>query len=219
MTRISRFLAIVFPLVALAASAVLYPQFPERVPIHWNIHGQVDGWGDKAWAVFLTPGIMTAMLALFAAFPWLSPKRFSLDSFLGVYWFIIATIEVTMAYIHGLTLWAAWIGPVDITRAMLIGLLAMFGLIGGAMRGVRQNFWVGVRTPWTIASERVWNDTHVLAARTFIAAAVIGMLAAILPFPIEAVAGIVIALIMGAAFTPVIYSLVHYKALERRGEI
>lgn len=219
MTRTSRLLSVVFPILALAASGVLYPNLPARVPIHWNIHGQVDGWGDKAWAVFLLPGIMTALLALFAVLPWLSPRRFSLNSFLGVYWFIIAAIQATMAYIHGLTLWAAWVGPVDITRALLIGLLAMFGLIGGAMSRVKQNFWVGVRTPWTIASERVWTDTHILAARLFIGAAVAGMIAAVLPLPIEAVSVIVVALIMGAAFTPVIYSLVHYKALERRGEV
>ena len=110
-------------------------------------------------------------------------------------------------------------GGVDITRPLLAGLLIMFGLIGRVMTGVRRNFWVGVRTPWTIASERVWEDTHRLAARMFVIAAVAGLVVLILPLPIPAVAITVIGLILAAALWPAIYSLIHYKQLQQRGEI
>ena len=69
---------------------------------------------------------------------------------------------------------AAVAGEVVITRAMLAGLMIMFGLMGNVMGKVRRNFWVGVRTPWTLASDRVWNDTHRLAGQLFVGAAVIG---------------------------------------------
>lgn len=204
---------------AFVASAVLYPRLPEKIPTHWNIQGQIDGYGAKQWALFLVPGIMLGLTALFLALPWLSPKQFSLDSFKSTYGFIIVVIMATMAYIHGLTLWAAVAGQVDITRAMLAGLMIMFGLMGNVMGKVRRNFWVGVRTPWTLASDRVWNDTHRLAGQLFVGAAAIGLVGLLLPIPLPVMTIATIAIIMSAALFPVGYSLVHYKRLERRGEL
>jgi uncharacterized membrane protein len=204
---------------AFAASAALYASMPEKIPIHWNIEGQIDGYGSKQWALFLTPGIMLGLLGLFVALPWLSPKQFSLDSFQSTYGFIVVLALATAAYIHGLTLWAALAGQVDVTRAMLAGLMIMFGLMGNVMGKVRRNFWVGVRTPWTLASDRVWNDTHRLAGQMFVGAAVIGLLCILLPIPLPAATITTIAMIMSAALFPVVYSLVHYKRLERRGEL
>jgi uncharacterized membrane protein len=91
--------------------------------------------------------------------------------------------------------------------------------MGNVMGKVRRNFWVGVRTPWTLASERVWNDTHRLAGQLFVAAAAIGLVCLLLPVPVPAVVIVSVGLIMGAAFVPIGYSLVHYKRLERRGEL
>ncbi len=204
---------------AFAASGLLYPRLPEKIPIHWNIEGQIDGYGSKEWALFLTPGIMLGLLGLFLALPWLSPKQFSLDSFKSTYGFIVVVILATTAYIHGLTLWAATAGQVDITRALLAGILIMFGLMGNVMGKVRRNFWVGVRTPWTLASDRVWNDTNRLSAQLFVGAAVCGLVCLLLPIPLPAVIIATIAIIMSAALIPVGYSLVHYKWLERRGEL
>ena len=91
----------------------------------------------------------------------------------------------------------------------------MFALLGNVMGKVRRNFYIGVRTPWALANERVWNATHRFAAKTFVLGGVIGLvLTAVgvkgwLPF----------AALMGAALVPVVYSLVVYKQLERRGQL
>jgi uncharacterized membrane protein len=162
---------------------------------------------------------MLGLLGLFVALPWLSPKQFTLDTFQSTYGFIIIVILATMAYIHGLTLWAALAGQVDITRALLAGLLIMFGLMGNVMGKVRRNFWVGVRTPWTLASDRVWNDTHRLAGRMFVGAAVLGLVCLLLPIPLPVISIAALALLLSAALLPVGYSLVHYKRLARRGEL
>jgi uncharacterized membrane protein len=204
---------------ALVASAVLYPWVPEMIPTHWNLEGEIDDYGNKQWALFLVPGMMVGLLSLFLALPWLSPKQFSLDSFRSTYGFIVVLLMATLAYIHGLTLWAALAGQVDITRALLAGLLIMFGLMGNVLGKVRRNFWVGIRTPWTLASDRVWNDTHRLAAQWFVGAAAVGLICVLLPLPLPVVTIATIALIMSAALFPVGYSLVHYKRLESRGEL
>jgi immunity protein, SdpI family len=224
MTRLYVCLTLALLAIALSASLILYPRLPAEIPIHWNIQGIIDDYGNKTWAAFLMPAMMSGMLLLFWAIPWLSPKHFEVDAFRATYWFIILVITGMMGFIHGLTLWAALEAgkqqaQVDITRLMLAGLLVMFALIGNVMGKVRRNFYVGVRTPWTIASERVWNDTHRLAARLFVGAGVVGLIVVVLPLPLPAVAITVVVLIMSAALWPVIYSLILYKRLEKRGEI
>jgi len=219
MTRLWFTLSLLAVLVACGLSAGAYPWLPERVPIHWNIHGQIDGYGGKAFATLLTPAIMIGLWLLLAALPWLSPQQFKLDTFKPTYWFIAFAVLAMLAYIHGLVLLSALRGGLDITRAMLAGILLMFGAMGVVLTNVKRNFWVGVRTPWTLASERVWNDTHNLAAWLFVVAAVAGLVTDALPLPLPAVALTVIGLIMVAAIAPVLYSLVHYKRLERRGEL
>jgi uncharacterized membrane protein len=219
MTRLYFVLSLALTVAALAGSLLLYPRLADQIPIHWNIQGQVDGYGAKSWAAFFMPEVMAGLLVLFLALPWLSPKHFEVDAFRSTYWFIAFVILCLMAYIHGLMLWSAAAGAVDTTRALLAGVLLMFGLMGNVLGKVRRNFWVGVRTPWTLANERVWNDTHRLAARLFVAAAVLGLAVMMLPLPLPAVSIGVFTLIIAAAVWSVLYSLVHYKRLERRGEI
>jgi uncharacterized membrane protein len=103
----------------------------------------------------------------------------------------------------------------DPGRVVLGGVSLFFVLLGNVMGKVRRNFYIGIRTPWTLASERVWVDTHRLAGRTMVASGVVGFLLAIVGgWLVPAFAF----LIAGVLF-PVLYSLVHYKRLERAGQI
>jgi len=220
MTRLYVLVSIVLAVGALAVTVFLYRQMPDKIPTHWNIKGEIDGYGDKTWAAFLMPGIVLGLLGLFAAIPWLSPKQFAVDTFDSTYWFIVLVITGAMIFIHGLTMWAALAGrPVDITKPLLAGLLVMFGLMGNVMGKVRRNFYMGIRTPWTLASERVWNDTHRLAGRWFVAVAAVGLAALLLPIPIAAQVVTTIVLILIAALGPAAYSLILYKRLERAGSL
>lgn len=218
MTRYYWAAAIVLTLAVWGATAALYPRLPEQVPTHWNIRGEIDGYGAKTWAAFLVPGMMLAMLGLFWLLPWLSPRSFEVDRFRATYLWIAVLLISLMAYIQGLTLWAAFNQQVDVARALVAGICICLALVGNVLGKVRRNFWVGIRTPWTLASERVWIDTHRLAARLMAVAGVLG--AAIALFAGHVVAFVIpFALIMISALAPVVYSLVHYKRLQRRGEI
>jgi uncharacterized membrane protein len=217
MTRLYFAFAVGLTILVWLATLAAYSALPEQIPTHWNIRGEVDAYGDKSWATFLMPGVMVGLVVLFRLLPWLSPKGFTLDTFRGTYEFIVAAAMGLLAYIHGLTLWAAYSGPIDISRALGGGLCLFLVLLGSVLGQVRRNFFVGVRTPWTLASERVWIDTHRLAARLFVAAGLIGfILCLVVGGPVAFSATIV--LIMLAGFTSVVYSLVHYKQLERQGQ-
>jgi immunity protein, SdpI family len=128
-------------------------------------------------------------------------------------------IVAMMAYCHVLLLLSALgslsgIG-IDMTRAITGGVCLLVALLGNVLGKVRRNFFVGIRTPWTIANERVWNATHRFAAKTFFAGGLIGLLAVILRAPFWTP---ITAILIGA-LVPAIYSLLFYKQLERRGEL
>jgi uncharacterized membrane protein len=199
----------------LAGTLVAYPHLPSTVPLHWNAHGQANGWGPK-WTLFLFgPGLMTALVALFGVLPWLSPKKFKIDSFRSTYLYIMIVVVALLSYIHLLELASALGLALDMTRAVEGGVCLLIALLGNVMGKVRRNFFVGVRTPWTLADERVWNATHRLAARTFFAGGFAGLLAVILRSPFW----LPVAVIGLAALVPVGYSLFFYKQLEHRGEL
>ena len=140
--------------LSLLATAVLYPSLPARVPTHWNAQGQINGYSPK-WALLLFgPGMLATLLVLFSVLPRLSPRHFTIDSFRSTYDYIAVVIMVVFAYFHALMLWAAKAGQVDIGGAVWGGICLLFALLGNVMGKVRRNFWIGVRTPWTLANER-----------------------------------------------------------------
>jgi uncharacterized membrane protein len=201
-------------LATLAATVVAYPHLPGTVPVHWNAHGQIDGWASK-WTLFLYgPGVMTLVLVLFAALPWLSPKKFEVDTFRPTYLYIMIILVAMFAYMQTLMILAALNSALDTSRAVIGGVCLLIALLGDVLGKVRRNFYVGIRTPWTLANERVWNATHRLGAKTFFAGGLVGFIAVLLRAPFW----LPFAAILLAAFTPAIYSLIYYKQVERHGE-
>jgi len=207
--------AVAVILAILVGTLVAYPRLPEVVPMHWDANGNVNGWGHKSTLFLTGPGFMTAIVLLFAGLPWLSPKKFEVDSFRATYLYIMIVIVAMLAYVHILELLYGLGVVMDVSRAVEGGVCLLIALLGNVMGKVRRNFYVGIRTPWTIADERVWNATHRLAAKTIFAGGVLGLIAVILKAPFW----LPIAAILVAAFTPAIYSLVFYKQLERRGQL
>jgi uncharacterized membrane protein len=200
---------------ALAATIAAYPQLPDSVPTHWNIHGQPNGYSPK-WALYiLGPGIMAGIVLLTWLLPWLSPKHFEVEGFRSTYLQVMLMMAGLMAYIYATTLWSGIGHKVNVGRTGLFGVCILFALLGNVMGKVRRNFFIGVRTPWALASERVWNATHRLAAKTFVAGGLAGLVLIAMgmnawpPF---------VAVITGALI-PVLYSLYFYKQLEGRGEL
>ena len=201
--------------VVLLATLIAYPSLPARVPTHWNARGEIDGYGPR-WTLFVViPGAMALMLGLFALLPWLSPRRFEVDSFRSTYLYMMLVTVAFLAYVHALILMASLGHGWHTGEAIGGGVCVLFILLGQVMSKVQRNFWIGVRTPWTLASERVWDATHRFAAQTFVLGGAGGLLLTLLRAPFWASFGV----LMAGALVPVVYSLVYYKGLQRRGEI
>ena len=213
MTRIYWITALAMVALAWVATSVVYPNLPAVIPTHWDLKGKIDGYGTRR-TVFLMPGVMLGLLGLFRILPTLSPKSFEVEPFRATYLFIMVLVIGLMGYIQTVIVYAsAHHGLVDVSRALVAGTFLFFALLGNVMGRVRRNFYIGVRVPWTLASERVWNDTHRVAAWVFVACGLAGFLMVIAGLPM--VAGF--AVLMVAVLVPIVYSFVHYKRLERRG--
>ena len=200
-------------LAALAFCAWLYPAMPASIPTHWNADGVADGFSPRT-AIFVYTGLMLATIGAWSLLPSLSPRRFAIDAFAPTWWQGGVMLVAFIAYAQCLHAWSAYSGGVDMGRAMLAGLALLFAFTGNVMGKVRRNFWFGVRTPWTLASERVWYATHRMAARSMVAGAALALL-----LLLRAPTGWAIAILAGSALLPAAWSLLYYKRLERRGAL
>jgi uncharacterized membrane protein len=215
MTRKYYLIAMLLLAAALVVTVIAYPQLPDFVPTHWNIRNQVNGYSPK-WALFLFgPGLMAIMIGIFVSLPWLSPKQFEVDSFRATSLYIMLIVVSLVAYLHGVTLWAALGHPINVGRAVVGGVSLLFALLGNVLGKVRRNFYIGVRTPWALANDRVWNATHRFAGKIFMVAGVVGLVLT----AIGVEGWLPLTPLMIGPIVAVLYSLVFYKQLERRGEL
>jgi uncharacterized membrane protein len=208
-----RFLWWSIPVLALivGATALVYPDLPATVPTHWNAAGQVNGHGPRA-TIFVQPAILAALVLLWPVLPGASPNKFKVEGFGETWWFSGMVVVGLLAYIQAILLMVLTHGAVDIGRALLGGIGAGILLLGNVIGKVKRNFWLGVRTPWTLASDQVWYATHRLAAKTMVASGLVALAAALLDLPFDLGMG---AIVVGA-LVPAAWSLVYYKRLERR---
>jgi uncharacterized membrane protein len=198
---------------AAIATAVFYPDLPAAVPVHWGMEGKPDGYGPRAMLWLLGPGLMGAMLVIGQCLPWLSPRRFDMASFQATYSYFVLVIVFMLGLFHAAVLHAILTGAPEMYRTIYGGVFILLILLGNPMGKVKRNFYIGVKTPWTLASERVWYATHRLSARLMVASGSLGLIA------VFAGAGpwVILALLVGWGVIAVVYSLVYYKRLERTG--
>jgi uncharacterized membrane protein len=204
-----RWIGAILVLGMVVFSLAVYADLPARVPTHWNMRGDVDGWSNKIWGAFLLPGAGALLLVLMPLLRRIDPRNKHYERFDNTFWLIVNIILVFMLAMHVLSLGVALGWPLNMGRVMnvVVGLMLM-GL-GNYLPRVRSNWWMGIRTPWTLDSERVWRETHRVAGYAFVAAGAVTLLSSFLP---PAVAFTVCMVSVGtAALLPMIYSFMLYR--------
>lgn len=202
-----------FLLILLAAFLWLHPHMPARVPTHWNAQGQVNGYMSPIGAV-ATPMIIIAAVALLTLLlPAISPRHYGIKPFIATYHALMLAVQA-FVLISGLGVLLNAAGhPVrmPLVSMLVVGVLLM--VMGNYMGKLRKNFFIGIRSPWTLASDAVWERTHRLAAWIFVLAGIVVMAAALAGVPLR---WLVIAII-GATLVPWIYSFWIYRHMEGHG--
>jgi uncharacterized membrane protein len=207
----SLFLSVLFLVVLLAAFVWLYPQLPAHVPVHWNAQGQINGYATPVRAVAVPMVVIVFLALLTVALPSISPRGFEITPFVSVFVVVMLAVQAFVLVVGlGILLNAAG-HPVGklVTRMLPLGVLLM--IIGNYMGKLRKNFFFGIRTPWTLASDEVWERTHRAGGWLFMLAGLIVVVASLANAPIV----FSISVILAATFITAAYSYVVYRQRER----
>jgi uncharacterized membrane protein len=180
-TRSTTIAVLLMFVLALLAGFLLWNRLPDQMASHWGVNDQVNGYMSKFWGVFLLPLMTLGMFLLFLVIPFIDPLKANIAQFRSVFNLFIVLIVAFMLYLYGVTLaWNLGYTSFKMSRAMLPAIGLLFIFIGFMMRQAKRNFFIGIRTPWTLSSDTVWNETHRLGAILFMISGVLAFIGGIL---------------------------------------
>jgi uncharacterized membrane protein len=195
-------------LTSFLLGAYLYPVMPERMATHWEASGDVDSYMPKLWGLFLMPVISTILFLAFLVIPRIDPLKENIARVRAYFDRFILLLFGFLFYLCLLTIFWNLSYRFNVIQLMApaIGLLIFYA--GVLTENAKQNWSIGVRTPWTLSSEIVWNKTNKLAGKIFKAAGILAMLGA--AFPQHAIWFILVPVILAGVY-PLVYSYREYR--------
>ncbi len=196
-----------------ATGAFFYPHLPAEVASHWNTAGQVNGYLSRGWGAFLIPIIFLVIALIFAAIPHIDPRRENIAKFRGAYNWFVAAIALFFYYVYLLTLLPSVGYQIDIVKALIPAYAVLLFIIGSVMPYTHPNWFIGIRTPWTISSDTVWRKTHRLGGILFRVSAIIGLIG--LFFSARVGIWFLVVPLIASVITVVVYSYVAWEG-ERK---
>ena len=165
-----------------AAAALMWPSAPAQIPMHWDFSGQVDRYGGKFEGLFGLPLLALGIYLAMRYLPRVDPGRANYARFGGAYAALRIGILCLMAAVYALVLVSVEKVPIDVSRIVPVLVGALFVLVGTLLGKIRPNWFVGIRTPWTISSKVSWVRTHRLGGWLFIAQGLLFILTGALGF-------------------------------------
>lgn len=210
-----RWIGLAFIVATLIFGAVVFDRLPAQVATHFNVKGEPDGWSSRTFAVLGMAALPFGLLLLFNGLPRIMPRRENFSRFEDTYWFIANLVMAFICALNVVILGNALGWGISVPRTVLLGMGALFIVLGNVLPRTRSNWFMGIRTPWTLDNEKVWRDTHRLGGRTFMVGGLITVVAAFMPA--EAQPWVAMGALMVAGFIPVVYSYVAWRR-EKQAE-
>lgn len=199
-------------LLAFCLAFYFYPHLPDPMASHWNAAGEVNGYMSKFWGLYLMPFIAVLIYGMFWAIPKIDPLKKNIKKFQSFYdWFIFLIIAFLL-YIYLLILAANLGYSFNMTRLMLPALGGLFFWMGYFLEHAKRNWFIGIRTPWTLSSDAVWEKTHMLGGQLFRVAGALIVLSVFVP---DYAIAILLFSIGWAAVYPIVYSYFEYRKQHR----
>jgi len=154
-------------LLSFVIGAYFYPQLPDQIASHWNARGEVDDYLSKTWGLFLIPLMLSGFFLMFLVIPKIDPLKENIKKFIKYFDLLILFLFSFLFYVYLLMiLWNLGL-RFDMSYLIIppVGLLFIF--IGFIFEKTKRNWFIGIRTPWTLSSDSVWEKTHKLGAKLF----------------------------------------------------
>ena len=207
-------LSVLFVAVSVAFAAAAYSSLPDVIVTHWNAAGEPNGAMQKAFGLGVFPVLAVFLLILFRALPSIDPLNQGYKNFRAKYDWFVAGILAFIVLIELLVI--AWNFGLQVGFGSLLSaaFAALLYGVGWLLSGVKRNWFVGIRTPWTLSSESVWDKTHALGGKLFKAAGVLMLAGVVVP---QYAVGLVLALAVGPSALLVAYSYMEFRR-EQRGK-
>ncbi|MGG0479368.1 SdpI family protein [Priestia megaterium] len=203
----------VFPLsitlLTLVAWLIALPHLPATMPIHWGANGEADGFATKINAMILTVGIMVLIYFIIAFVPRIDPRKENYKYFSKTYNIVLNAVLLLFFFVNMSTILQGlgYNVPMSYIAPIMAGLV--FIIIGNYLQRVRSNYFMGIRTPWTLSNETVWKKTHRLSGKLFFIGGLLILISAFLPDGYKSV--IMWGSIVLCVAVPYLYSYLAYK--------
>lgn len=212
--RKSEIAVIAIILASFVIGIYFYPLMPERIASHWNSRGEVDSYMPKFWGLFLMPFTSAGLFLLFVLIPRIDPLKANIAQFRKYFDAFIVLIMLFMFYIFLLTIFWNLGERFDMFQFMVPAFGVLFYYCGVLIENSKRNWFIGIRTPWTLSSETVWDKTHKVGGKLFKASGIIALIGILFqPFAIWFVLVPVIAVSIYTVF----YSYFEYQK-ETKGK-
>jgi uncharacterized membrane protein len=196
-------------LLSFAMAAYFYPQMPEIMASHWGAKGEVNGYIPKFWGLFLMPFISLGLSALLLVLPKIDPLIANVEKFKTYYYGFVILLLIFLLYVYLLTiLWNLGF-RFNFTQLITPALGVLLYFCGVLIEKTKRNWFIGIRTPWTLSSDKVWDKTHLIGGRLFKAAGFIALLGVF--FQDYAILFVIVPVILLSLFTMVYSYFVYQK--------
>lgn len=187
------------------AGFFLYPYLPDMVPTHWGFEGEPNAWSPKTWGAWIIPLMSLMFLVLFPLLPKLDPKRENYEHFKKSWGVIQTSLVGFLAYMYAVTMYVTFYPQYNsyVGQAVVFGIGILFIILGNVMGKVRQNYFVGLKTPWTLNDPEVWQKSQRFAGWMFVLAGLAFIIEGVVWIAIVPVFIVAIVLMVVA---PIVYS-------------
>ncbi|MBU0757347.1 MAG: SdpI family protein [Nanoarchaeota archaeon] len=165
--------AIFIIILAFAVSLAFYPYVPDMMATHWDATGNVNGYMSRPWGLFMMPVMLAGLVLLFSAIPNIDPLKANIKKFKKQYDTFIIVFSLFMLFIHiHVLLWNVGI-MISTNLIVPFAVSILFFYLGMFLKDVKRNYFIGIRTPWTLANDNVWNKTHMFGSKLFMISGIV----------------------------------------------
>lgn len=203
-------LLLILPFIA---SAYLWNDLPDEVPTHFNLQGEADDWGPKWVNAIMIPGIALATYLSLIFIPFIDPKK-RIESRQKPIAAIRIVLSLFFVFMYVFVMAESLGTDINFSIYLQIGIGLLFLALGNYMQSIKQNYFIGVKTPWTLESEEVWKRTHRLTAKVWTVGGLVMMISPLTisnPILYWTIFSIVVSVLV---LVPVIYSYVIFQKLD-----